>query len=900
MEKEKKYYIYFGILVILLWFIYVETVNPFYFLEDDNFSQFAPTIIEGMKQLFSGYFPGINIHQLMGSKIFEIGTYAIFYPPMIISYIFANYALGNSLLIFEVFVLIHLLLGFVGSFYFLESKTKNNLISTFASFAFVFSGYFQISKGWYYVAPLILFLPLIFLLNDRLILKNKKNVAISLGIMRGIFYYAGNSQYFAYLLIFEFIYFLLNLYQQEFVFFFEKIKKYISSLFITIIISLPLIWAQLINSFSSNRGNLSTLEYLLSRGALPTDSLLGSLISPKFLEWSPILFRYAPVQYSGTLFSALFFFGGVYLIWKYKKNSLKKISPLFWCAIISMLLSWGIFGLIYSIGAIIPLFSSFQGPYKIIPFFNFFTIAFGAVFLSQINKLKRIKEKTILWIFFIFLILLILNLSIIFGIGNGNDLKSETFDKSFFDKVGLEENFRIVTVITNTSFSPKISSDLKVSNRFSPWKILSKNYATYFNLDSFSGYEPFEDELTYEKIPITAPGVYNKNLNLSLLEEYSVRYIVLAQESKTFHTEFANLSKIFEDEDIIILETKNPKTYVFYEGGEIEYKRKPNGFEIGTDFNKSENITINLLYKENYQVTINGKSQKFFQDELGRILIGVSSGKNLIKISYFPKDFLNGILLSLIILIIFLALIYYEKGINKFYYKFNFSKILPFIKNNFEKIIPIIIILFFVFLFILIFSSGNIEKLIESKFNIETKIEGVGFDILNNQLIFKGISLKKNDKEIFNAKKISFKPDYLNSLKTTIRDKKLQIIFSEIYIYSPKINLIIPKKENKDCSYPMTVKYPLKWKNLENIEINNKEIFIKNLIFIPINKAFFSFEENFIESENLNFSEILIKGNIKLERYLHGEIIAEGKSEENIEEQICIILPKEDKNPLYI
>ena len=82
-------------------------------MEDDNFSYFAPNMVEGMDQLFSGQTPSINLHQLMGTKILENGLLSTLYPVTIISYFFAHYLFGNDLLIFEIFALIHFILGFI-------------------------------------------------------------------------------------------------------------------------------------------------------------------------------------------------------------------------------------------------------------------------------------------------------------------------------------------------------------------------------------------------------------------------------------------------------------------------------------------------------------------------------------------------------------------------------------------------------------------------------------------------------------------------------------------------------------------------------------------------------------------------------------------------------------------
>ena len=674
--NKKKFYLWLGILVVVLAFFSLESINPHLFLHDDNLVQFAPTILEGMEQLFSGQIPSINLYQLMGTKILENGTYAVFYPPTILSYFFAHYIFGNDLLIFEIFALIHLIIGFAITFIFLNSKIKNNLICLLASFAFVFSGYFQLIKGWYYVAPILIFLPLIFLLNDKL---NKKGFKfpIFLGVVRGIFFYSGNAQYFIYLIIFEAMYFLIRNYQKNWEDFSNEFKKYLFSWLITIILAIPLLWAQLKTSIISSRGNVSPLEYLLSRPALPTDSFLGTLIFPTLLNFSNTLFRFASLSYSGTLFSLLFFAGGIFLIKKYKKDSLRKISPLFWCGIIAMVLSWGVFGIIYSFGLLIPFLNSFQGPYKIIPFVNFFMICFGAIIFQKI--IKKTYVKKIIWLIIIlFLILLFSNTILMFNQITHKFNNGSPINKSLFNGLNLEDQ-RFITVLTNTSYAPKIDSNFIAIHKFSEADILTKNFASYYDLDHFSGKEPFKDKLTKEKIPFPATGVSNKHLNLSTLSEYGVKYFIVPKESINFHTELEDLNQIYENEIFVVLEQENVRGYVFNEEGNLDYSRKSNGFYFETIFEKEENVTINLLYKKNYIAKINGEKIPFYEDPFGRMFILIPKGENEIEFYYFPKDFVFGVFISLVLILFLIICLCYRKKIEKLYHKIHFKKFFNFI-----------------------------------------------------------------------------------------------------------------------------------------------------------------------------------------------------------------------------
>ena len=143
----------------------LELTWPYTFLKDDNINQFLPVLIEGMRQLFDGTLPVFNHYQYMGSPLLEYGTYAVLYPPLILSYALAEYVFGNPFLTLELFVFIHIILGYCCMYFFLRSQHVRKLIALLGSLAFVFSGYaLSASSSWYYVAPVLVFLPLLFYL----------------------------------------------------------------------------------------------------------------------------------------------------------------------------------------------------------------------------------------------------------------------------------------------------------------------------------------------------------------------------------------------------------------------------------------------------------------------------------------------------------------------------------------------------------------------------------------------------------------------------------------------------------------------------------------------------------------------------------------------------------------
>jgi hypothetical protein len=896
--KHKGLYLILGILIILFLFLLIETINPYTFLGDDNASQFLPNILEGMRSLFSGHLPSINLHQLMGTKVLEIGTYAVLYPPMILSYFFSHFLFNNDFLTIDIFFLIHIILGFIFSFLFLNLHLKKYLASFLGALAFVFSGYgIGLSIAWYYVIPVILFLPLILYLNEKTSKYDKKSMFF-LGIIRGIFFYAGNVQYFAFTLFFEFVYFLIREYQNDWKNFYFKFKYYIFSLLITFIILLPLLFSQINVSLYSPRGNIPIFEYLFARGAFPTDTL-GSIIFPSLLAWSPFLFRYGPLSYSGTLFSLLFFIGGIFLLKKYKKYSFKNISPIFWCGLISIILSWGIIGIFYSLGVLIPFVKNFGGPFKFIIFANFFIVSFGAIVFSKILENKRIKKSLIFIVILAFSILLISNVMILSQKSSSNYFEKLPLNTSYFEDIGLKD-YRAISVATGSDFSPKISSSSIKLNSFPESYFLSKNFATYFSVDHISGYEPFRDKLTVEKIPVWLEGVSDKHLNLTTLKEYSVKYVIIFKEGLSFHTELANLSKLYENGDFLILEIPDSRGYVFYKEGNLEYTRLVNGFSLNTSFEKTENVTINLLYKKGYICKINGEKVPYFQDSFGRMAISVSSGENNIVFFYSPKDFIIGCLISVFLIFIVIIMFIFRRHLERLVLKVSFKRFFIFLSKNKWKIFILLIFLFFVIIFLSLMNKHNIENAIENKFGIKLEISNIKFGI--NGIIFKDVRVINENKDSFYSSEIYFKLDYKGTYQYFISNKKLSIIFKEIKISDMSAIFPLSKNSNNLCESPLNISYSNSLNSLNFINITKDLLIIKNGHLSLPNKFEFSFQNESFNVSSNNFKvEMNISSNLNIGRYVSGEIILGDYGKQIIKEdkQTCLILPIESPNNVF-
>ena len=200
-KKSKVFWVFIVIFTLLV--IYLEFINPYYFLRNDNLFQFFGPMINAFEGLLSGSFPWLNHFQNMGVPLFEMGYYPVLYPPLFFSYLISM-LFNNPYLLFEIFTVFHLFLAFIFTYFLARKLSKNEIISGIATLSYVFSGYIMIKlHDWYYVAPAIMFMPLLLLIHEKK--SNKIKSFLFLGFIRGVFFYSGNIQFVTYSLFFEFI-----------------------------------------------------------------------------------------------------------------------------------------------------------------------------------------------------------------------------------------------------------------------------------------------------------------------------------------------------------------------------------------------------------------------------------------------------------------------------------------------------------------------------------------------------------------------------------------------------------------------------------------------------------------------------------------------------------------------
>jgi hypothetical protein len=611
--------LYFSLFLLFLIFGYIEYINPYHFLRNDNLFQFFPNIIHSFETLFSGQMPWINQHQSLGVPMFEMGYYPVLYPLLIISYLLTK-LFNNPYLLFEIFTFIHLFVSFILTYLFTKKVIKNELLSSVASFSFIFSGYIMIKlHDWFFLAPTLILLPLIFLFHKKIESKNdSKKLFIWLGILRGIFFYSGHIQFLVYTFFFEFIYLILKFNSKKYDL--KKIINYKLSLIISILIGLPNLILMFLMSINSSR-QPSLAGYFLSDFVNPIKFILGNIIPSSLINLQNLGFYFV---------NTILFFGFIlFLFKKIRKQKLNVFNnnPYLTLALISMILSFGLFGGLYILFAIIPIWNNFIHPQKLLIFTNFFIVLIGAKYFSKIKCQKLHLGIFILTILFIFI-----------QIPNYSKTNDLTRNQIPFETTNFESEGRILTLLNNSN-----PYDIKY---------LGQNYATFFGLYHVTGYDHLMPKASRHISPINRQGqnLFNHHeLDKTVLSQYSVKYIITDYKIKNFDL-------VVSQDNYFVYKNDNFKPFLFEAKSykKIEFNNNPNGISFESNFDKDTFLVYTNLYHDSYNLYLDGKQSKLTQDEFGRINFIIPTGKHTIELKYERPIFFYSIIVSLILLIILL------------------------------------------------------------------------------------------------------------------------------------------------------------------------------------------------------------------------------------------------------
>ncbi len=652
------------VFVVLLFLIMLECKYPYYFLQDDNRDYFLPYYIHNYESLQFGQIAVYNFHQFLGTPSLSVGQSAALYPITYLSVFMSKLFLGHYFAAIDIQVIIHLMIGALGMFFFIKSFRVESGIAFFAGLTWSMGSFIIFaSNSWVVVSSVAAYFPWMLLLTFRSYKSPSLMSTLVCIVPRLLLFYSGHIQYFIYSVIFEFVtvlffvasdsgkgHRLTNLRR----YLFEYIKGYS----LVFVISLPLLmpmWSQ--TTMSAFRSAQIPFGTFVDR-YYPIDQLAKGLFFPftnvteNTFSGDMNLVNLSHVGYITVVLVIVGIVGRYFLRNKEIANASVSISVFAYPAILAFLWStnW-----IFNYGIyLIPILNRLRWPFKISLFLDFYLIVIAAlIFASILHRFKgkrSIHNTIILGV----ILLQILNFSILY-IGT----PYRDFGEHHADEIPLEE-----------PLVQELSTGRIVSVGFDIWKLtdqnnyqyytaptLGFNYATLWGLNAIGGYEPLiskENDKAALGMNFTSIFDGNKALPISYFRKAGVKwYIVPLEKSTDYETKLASygIIKKYVDKHRVIFYDSDAFPMVYIAGDsqktEKEYEVTTNRINLNISEKKTETLTFNFLFNKNFVGYIDGEKILISKCDDIHFCVSVPPGNHTIMIKYEDPWFRYGWFISI-------------------------------------------------------------------------------------------------------------------------------------------------------------------------------------------------------------------------------------------------------------
>jgi hypothetical protein len=629
---SKVWHITGGSLFLLLC-AYLLANQPWYFLQDDNYVQFTPTLVQGLEGWYGrGDFPTLNPYQLTGVPTFGYSTYAFLYPGTHVSFIISKYLFGNVWHFNTVFALLHFALGYWFSYRLLIRLRCHPLLAIAAALGFVFCGYNLMAvRSWYYVAPVIMFVPLIALCTLQTIDKTGWRGWLPLALLFALFAYAGNFQYWVYTFLFFAGWVLFN---SGRVTFFKNLGRTATIASVALLLFSPQLIATL--------GETTGLERVGGEGQGIYNGL-NALVLPYISKaalpngWGSVAFRHADAHfYYGHLFLPLLAFIALFytMLSGLQSGKFRTYRVLLLLFVIAFLLSLGRGGLLWWAMAKLPVFNQFNHPFKFLLFVQFFAMIAGALalqYLIQAHFNRRLQN----------IVALLLVSSIVVLPFHLNKTRQAfyvyRYDRpytkpSFTEKLAVGSNYRILPIGPLRSFDKGYEASLQM------------NFPAAYGIASADGYEPLDRKVF---------DFYRHH------RQWGIRYFIQSlhqPEPNGFpiqnyglqrYAGYRDFKEVYRDGGVIVYEDNlcEPVVQCLDEQGRLlpfSYQLTPeyhnNGLQVrlpATD-TQVRTLVLALAWRRGWLCKVDGVGVKPVKDAVGRMAVSVPGSCNTIRLYYQP------------------------------------------------------------------------------------------------------------------------------------------------------------------------------------------------------------------------------------------------------------------------
>ncbi len=634
-ERRERLLYGLAVLLTIAGYYVLHKIDPIYFNQDDNFSQFGPVILAGVEGfLRDGTFPNWNPFQLMGAPTADVGVYALTYPPTYLAVVAAK-ALGNRELWADVFFLLHAFPGVLLTVYCFRAARMSRTLALSAAMSFLFCGYnIGAGRSWYYMIPLLVTIPTLGWLLVRIEQMRSRRWFWVSALTLGLSFHAGNTQMWFYWGMFWVTGVAWNYVYRKTIPIRSEILRFGSIALVALGIAFPLLLVQLMFMATVKRdpqGHGTIAEHL------------GEIIFPIPLfrtTNSGIYPEFGHVFYGGTVFPilALLVVSYSYLHWLGKRRTPwdYTISCGVVIASIAFVLGMGRLGILWSLLEAGPPFSLFSHPFKFLPYILFFSCLTGGLFLERIARRLSKQEGRTLRASVMVLVLGLTSLHL-----SASDQAFYVFgDRSYTPLAeGLERKIR-----GDRNYTRIESVAALRDNRPGYKNSLTHNFATAHGIAAVWGYDPlvrntlinrqwwekWNEALCVDafdinsKIGCNPARPHRPQLLENLLRVSGSHFRLIYQR----HQERPTLVPV-SDPDPIAFDFHN-RTHA------LPFVVNFSGVSVVNEGNSVGPVLINFLRRPRMQATVDGTRIDVQEDAWGRVILQPPPGWKNISLRYVP------------------------------------------------------------------------------------------------------------------------------------------------------------------------------------------------------------------------------------------------------------------------
>lgn len=389
--KHQRGWFLLGFSITALAIATLEINHPFYFLQDDNYIQFLPVILQGCKSAAAGELPLFNPLQLLGAPTASVGTYALSYPFTYLAYFLAG-LLGVTDATIDVFAVLHLLAAYAVMYFLLVDSRVRGSLSACGAFSYALSGFFLVAgSSWYYILPVAVWAPLMVLSVNKLMQQRTGPTWLPItSLAVGLFFHSGNAQMWFYALAFcgatLIAAYALNLIRVK------QLLQAIQAVVVGIGIAFPLLYLQFVETETVWRhhdaGDISGIS--IPHILLP----LGQTLSTG--QTYPSEMCHFGIAFGAPVLVALFVIVSRISAFKTDTKLLRQLARQnIWLLgfLTALLLAWGSQGVLWETLSSLPVLNKFTQSGKLIAFVTILGIITSAVLLERIFLLTKTGKR---------------------------------------------------------------------------------------------------------------------------------------------------------------------------------------------------------------------------------------------------------------------------------------------------------------------------------------------------------------------------------------------------------------------------------------------------------------------------------------------------------------------------